>query len=129
MVMRLSKFSKIMSKMYTDKMEVKRHEEVTNDDGTTGIQLLTVSKLDNVPCRISFVTKDYPLTSLEDKNPIRLDVKVFCDVDVDIKKGDLLIIDRLDDNGQTITTYKGISNLPYRFVTHQEIELVKVGEA
>ena len=129
MVMKLSGFSKVLNQLYTDKMSVFRYTETLNDDGTVGTGLVEQPVIEDKPCRISFPSTDNPETTKEDSNPIYLQIKVFCNADLDVKKGDKLIVSRLDDNGNIIKSYKGTANLPLQFVTHKEILLVEVGDA
>lgn len=128
--MKIAGFGSIISSTYTDKMNVYRHEKSSvADDGTTGIKLKPTLQASNVKCRISFDSKDYPQSDLEASNPINMQIKIFCGPSVDIQKGDRLIVDRLDESGNIIKSYSGIANLPFNFVTHQEVGIVEVGDA
>lgn len=127
--MKLSGFSVVLNQLYTDKMSVYRYEESINDDETVSTELSEVPVLTDKPCRISFPSTDNAETTKEDSNPIYLQIKVFCSADLDVRKGDKIIANRLDDNGNIIKSYKGTANLPLQFVTHKEILLVEVGDA
>lgn len=127
--MKLSSFGKLLSSTYTDRLSINRFTEITNLDGTTGIRMPEEPLYSNVQCRISFNASDNPETTREDSNPIYLQVKIFCAPDVDIQKGDILIAERIGDEGEVIETYKGIANLPFKYVTHQEVLFTEVGDA
>lgn len=127
--MKISKFGRLLEKTYTDRLSINRHTEITNADGTSGIGLPTTPKYSDIPCRISFNQTDNPESNKDDTNPIFLRVKLFCNPYVDIVKGDILIADRIDDDGNIMETYKGTANLPLKYTTHQEVLFAKVGDA
>ena len=60
----------------------------------------------DVQCRISFNISDNPETTGEDSNPIYLQVKIFCAPNVDIQKGDILVAERIGDEGEVIETIR-----------------------
>lgn len=126
--MNLGKYAKVLNILYTDKMSVARYVEKRNRDGTIGIKK-DETFLSDIPCRISFTSSDNPETNREDINPLYLSIKIFCNVEIDIKKGDYIKAERVDNKGETIEVYEGNANEPYKFVTHQEILLVKRGTA
>lgn len=128
--MKLSGFSQILEGLYTDKLNISRFVEVINTDGTQGVALSKTPIYTDVPCRISFGSTDNPDGATEDKNPERLQLKLFCKADVDIQKGDTITAIRMSDDGKTeLKTYKGTANLPAQFVTHQEVLIMQVGDA
>lgn len=127
--MLVSKFKKALDLLYTDSMDIYRHLEIVTDDGTTYTNPATIPLYQNVRCRISFNSSDASESSLEDRNPIRLSVKVFCGPETDLQKGDKLIIRRLDNSGNIMRSYKGIANLPLIYPTHKEAQLIEVGDA
>ena len=127
--MKLSSFGKLLTPTYTDKLSINRYTEISNPDGTTGMGILEEPLYSDVQCRISFENSDNPESNKDDSNPIYLQVKIFCSLDVDIQKGDILIAERIGDEGEVIETYKGIANLPFKYVTHQEVLFTEVGDA
>lgn len=127
--MKLSSFGKLLEPMYTDKLSIKRYQEVTNADGTTGIALSATPIYSNVACRISFGQSDNPDSGKDDSNPIYLQIKIFCSPTVDVRKGDILTVNRIGDEGEILKTYNGVANLPFMMVTHQEVLFAKVGDA
>ena len=128
--MKLSGFSQILEGLYTDKLNISRFVDVVNEDGTQGVALSTTPIYENVPCKISFGSMDNPDGATEDKNPERLQLKLFCKANVDIQKGDTITAIRMSDDGVTVLkTYKGIANLPAQYVTHKEVLIMQVGDA
>lgn len=127
--MKLSSFGKLLSPTYTDRLSINRFTEITNSDGTIGIGMPEEPLYNDVQCRISFNISDNPETAREDSNPIYLQVKIFCSPNVDIQKGDILIAQRIGNEGEIIETYNGIANLPFKYVTHQEVLFTEVGDA
>lgn len=127
--MKLSGFGHILKIMYTDKMSISRCVETENADGTTDVSTNEKPVYIDIPCRISFSATDNPESNKEDTNPKYLQIKVFCNPEVDVIKGDKLVVSKLDDNGNVITTYTGTANLPQQFITHKEVLLVEVGDA
>ena len=120
----LAQFGNIFNHLYTDKMDIYRHKNVENVDGTTGTILPEKPLYSNISCRISFVNIDLANDAVVNKLPIRIIPKVFCDTNVDIKSGDYIIITR-NNNAQ----YKGIVGMPNIYETHQEISLSVKGDA
>lgn len=127
--MKLASFGSLLALTYTDKMNIYRHTSQLNSDGTKSTKLIQTALSTDLACRISFTAKDPSESSAEDINPIYLEVKVFCGPKVDVKKGDKLVVHRLDDDGTVLATYTGIVNMPLSFVTHKELHLVEVGNA
>jgi hypothetical protein len=127
--MNLSVFSKFLDPLYKDSMIVQRYAPSTNADGTTSINLLDEPIYKDIPCHISTTQADNAESSKDDTNPQFSKVKVFCPPKYHIQKGDRITAAKKQDNGDTLITYTGTANLPLVFVTHQEIELVDVGDA
>lgn len=127
--MKLSPFGALLETMYGDTMTVYRHTTSTNSDGTTSTELSQNAIYTDIPCRISATKPDYSESLLVDKNPQRAEIKIFCGTKYDIHKGDKIVATKKQDDGTTLITYTGISNLPLVYVTHVEIVLVDVGDA
>ena len=126
----LTQFSKVLEKTYTDKLNIARFMEVTNTDGTTGSKLSEQPVYTDIPCKISFASSDRSDGATEEKNPENLQLKIFCNPDVDIRKGDTLTAIRLAEDGVTeLKQYTGVANLPAQYLTHKETLMVQVGEA
>ncbi|MFA5638823.1 MAG: hypothetical protein WC961_08085 [Anaerovoracaceae bacterium] len=127
--MKLSSFGKLLAPTYTDKLSINRYTAIENADGTIGMEIPEEPLYSDIQCRISFKQNDNPESIKEDSNPIYLQIKIFCSPNQDIQKGDILVANRIGDDGEIIETYNGIANLPFRYVTHQEVLLTKVGDA
>lgn len=127
--MNLSVFKNAFNLLYTDRMDIYRTIEETSIDGTTNVVSDANPIYKDIKCRISFSDQDSAETSLEDRNPIHLNVKIFCGPEVDLQKGDKLILNRLNDDGSVMTTYSGIVNLPLVYPTHLEAQIIEVGDA
>ena len=127
--MNLSVFGSLFAQMYTDKMSISRYTETENTDGTTSVSKNLEPVYTDIPCRISFNQNDNPESLADDANPIFIQIKLFCKADVDIKKGDGIMVNRLDSDGSVLATYKGVSNLPIVYTTHKEIQIVQSGDA
>jgi hypothetical protein len=127
--MKLSSFGKLLAPTYTDKLSINRYTEIENADGTIGMGISEEPLYSDVQCRISFKQSDNPESNKDDSNPIYMQMKIFCSPDVDIQKGDILVAYRIGDDGSAIASYKGIANLPFKYVTHQEVLFTEVGDA
>lgn len=127
--MKLSKFQKLFDSLYADRMTVLRHVEVENEDGTTGIELPDPALLEQVPCRISYVSDDSSDKGEEDRNSLHKTIKVFCKPDVDVQKGDKLVLLRMSEDGVAVRTLEGIANDARVYPTHIEIIFADKGDA
>ena len=127
--MKLSKFQKLFDPLYTDRMTVLRHVEVENEDGTTGIELPDTALLEHVPCRISYVSNDSSDKGEEDRNSLHKTIKVFCKPDVDVQKGDKLVLLRMCEDGLIVRTLEGVANDARVYPTHIEIIFADKGDA
>jgi hypothetical protein len=127
--MKLGMVSKVLAKTYKDLMSISRYEAVVGEDGTTQTTLKLIPTYTDIPCRVSFSDSDNSETTKDDSNPIYMEIKVFCGPQVDIKKGDKLVVTCKDDDGTTLKTYNGNANLPFTYVSHKEIRITEVGEA
>jgi len=127
--MKLASFGKLLASTYTDRLSINRYTEIKNADGTIGMGLPKTPLYSEVQCRISFKNSDNPESDKDNSNPIYLQVKIFCAPNVDIQKGDILIAEKIGDDGSVIASYKGIANLPFKYVTHQEVLFTEVGDA
>lgn len=129
-VIKLAPFGALLSDlMYGDTMTIYRHTQAVGADGTTSTSVVPTPIASGIKCRLSYTQSDDPETTMEDKNPVYLQIQVFCASTVDVHKGDKLVIQKLSDAGAVLKSYTGIANLPFMYVTHQEILLVEVGEA
>jgi hypothetical protein len=127
--MNLSPARAIISKLYSDKMSITRLQEVVGADGTTNVIESDEPLYKDIACRISFSSVDNPDGITDSNNPQHLQIKVFCDPNIDVKKGDTLVVERFNEDGSSLASYKGTANLPLSYVTHKEILLVNAGDA
>lgn len=128
-MVKLSGISNIIAMTYTDRMIVKRFTSSLNDDGTTNVSESPIPVYEDVPCRLSFTQVDNPESERDDSNPTYLRTQVFCDVSIEVLKGDTLIIHRMQDDGTVLETYEGTANKPYLYPSHQQIQFVQTGDA
>ena len=112
--MKLSSFGNILSVMYLDRFDIHRYADPA---------------LSDIPCKISYSNSDLAESSREDTNPIEQSIKLFCRPDVQVNKGDMLMVHRMSDDGEVIQTFSGTANAPNKFLTHQEIMFTEVGDA
>lgn len=127
--MKIPNMSNILEKLYNDELTVYRKQTKINEDGTTSNELITAPIYEKIPCRISTSKVDNPQSNEEDINTKYLEIKVFCNPSYEIKKGDTLVCSRKNELNEILVTYKGLSNLPLVYISHQEITLAQVGEA
>lgn len=119
--MKLAGFSRMLSILYNDKMDVYRTTSQQNRDSTTDIFYSSDPIKTDIPCRISFSHSDTSTDSEIDMNPVRYSPKIFTSASEDLKAGDYVVIRRYNDNGQLVKTYSGLISDPSWYVTHQEI--------
>ena len=119
--MRLSDFSGIISTLFTDKMSINRYQERKNSDETIDTILQDIPLYSEVPCRLSFASRENPEDNEIDDVPIKISPKIFCKRDVDIKAGDFITVHRFDDDGNITASYSGKVGLPSVFMTHKEV--------
>lgn len=126
--LRLSWTRKHLQKLYTDVATVQRYGEEIAEDGTTQVKV-NAEPVGEYPCRISFSQQDQEDRSQEDVSPILMGVKLFFDIDVDIRKGDVIKAEKMGENGEVMQTIQGRVSLPARYVNHVEVTLYETGEA
>lgn len=119
--MRLSDFSGIISTLFTDKMSINRYQEIKNSDETIDTILPDTPLYAEVPCRLSFASRENPDDNEIDDIPIKISPKIFCKIDVDIKAGDFVTVQRIDDDGNITASYSGKVGLSSVFMTHKEV--------
>lgn len=129
-MVRLSIAGKVLSKLYTDKLNVYRHVETVNDDGTTSVDTTLSQILTDIPCRISFSQLDSSDNFTEESNLRKVEIKVFCNTTVDVRKGDKITVERVEEvEGTVLQSFTGYASQPSKFASHQEIVLVESGVA
>jgi hypothetical protein len=119
--MNLGLVKKVLSKLYTDEMDITRHQEVVNTDSTTDTILPSTPLYSNIPCRISYESMEKPGDKNVDEIPLVTVPKIFCSVERDIIAGDKIVARRLDINKVVLDTIIGEAGRPSVFVTHKEV--------
>lgn len=102
--------------MYDKTAIVKRQLPVVKESGADGMAWLPVYA--DVPCRISNPALNN--TDQEEANVIRYDVKLFLSSRYELKAGDIVIV-----NGEEFESAKE----PFKYVSHQEVMLLRKGYA
>lgn len=116
---------------YTDAMSIYRVQE-TMDGNLTRHERVQVSE--NIPCRI-YQSDNRPINMAETAANLKESDHLACDVSVDVRAGDELVITRggrLGKPGPTIRAFAGEPNLYYEpfgaiipGLAHQEIRLLQ----
>lgn len=117
--MKFGSLGKYYAIIYTDRMDVYRHNEEYNSDGTTFTNIDEPLYTD-IPCRISFEYRDLKNDGPMEADKISYMPKVFCKNSVDLKSGDYVVITRTSDDGEYTRVYKGHLGDSAWFSTHQE---------
>jgi hypothetical protein len=125
--MNLSKFSRYLDVLYTDKMNITRYKEVKNEnDGTTDMVLDDDPALNDLNCRISSIKED--TNNFDNVNEINSKYKIFCSLNTEIKKGDKIEAHRVIDSVK-VETIKGIASKPLKYDLGIEFILMEEGNA
>lgn len=125
MALRLGKLAGILKKvMYQDRMDVYHYQiQEVSGDSYQAEEEPVVAYL-GIPCKISNNFKDLPEEDSYLLNPTNQHLSIFCEPHYDIRKGDKIIVHRMNDNGEEIETITEFAGKPNKEVTHQEISLV-----
>ncbi|MBB6176385.1 MULTISPECIES: hypothetical protein [Anoxybacillus] len=108
-----------VERLYDRTATIQRYEAYQKPNGADGMQWVT--KHENVPCRLSTVgMQTLNNASQGDVNTIQYDVKVLLSSDVDVRAGDVFLIDSVK--------YESAKE-PFVYVTHQEVLLIRKGYA
>ncbi|OPX04952.1 hypothetical protein [Geobacillus sp. LEMMY01] len=108
-----------VERLYDRTATIQRYEPYQKPNGADGMQWAT--KHENVPCRLSTVgMQTLNNASQGEANIIQYDVKVLLSGDVDVRAGDIFIIDGV--------RYESAKE-PFVYVTHQEVLLIRKGYA
>ncbi|MDU1966866.1 MAG: hypothetical protein E6748_04220 [Clostridium perfringens] len=126
--MNLSKYKKYSELLYNDRFTIHRYIELEDDDGSTIDGLDPNPAFKNIPCRISKVKEDEHNINFDDVNKQSAKLKVFCSPDIEILKGDSLVVERIID-GKVVDTIKAFAGKPMKYSINQEFLLMEEGEA
>ncbi|MGL4875174.1 MAG: hypothetical protein ACRC30_11060 [Clostridium sp.] len=121
-----NKYRKYSKLLYKDTFDIKRYIEIEDTDGSEKEIIDPNPILKNIPCKLSIITEDEHKDSI-DVNEKMVKYKIFCDVDVDIKKGDLIEVTRKVNAISQII--KGIASEPVLFNLNKEIKIIEKDEA
>lgn len=132
MALSFKNLGKLYELLYRDRMDITSVQETTDEDGATVNGYPNVPQQVDVPCRISFSSKDTPKETGELYNKVETYPIIFCSPSVNVKAGDKIVVRRLDDEGNVYETYEGmlaISGRSNKYETHQEFALSMKGDA
>lgn len=124
MAFNLRPFGKIVNNlMYGDTCTISRLTNIKDKYGATNPNGREVQCLD-IPCKFSFTSIDNPGDGNDVYVPVLKEVRVFLDLDYDIKAGDFIKGYRKDIASGINQSIKGICGEPNRFDYHQEIPII-----
>lgn len=128
---RIGMYRKYLEKMYWDELDVYPLTTVIKPNKSTVNEISNVPTLTGVSCKISFSPKpDQSNVMGNATNPINQQICIITSPDVNIKKGDKLVIRKMSENDEVMATYSGTTgNHPKMFQGHQEILFSIVGDA
>ena len=122
--MNLSKYSSCLDVMYKDKFTIKRYVEIENNDGSTDSVLNEDEALSNIKCRISILKEDEAdLKNIDINNQVSK-FKIFCPLEIDIRKGDSIELFKIVDD-VIVEKYQGEVAKPVKFDLGQEFIFIE----
>lgn len=130
MVIRFGALSKVLSSlMYKDRLSSRRKIKEKQEDGSTG-SLFLDSFLNDEPCLVHQTSGDYSQNSRKDVARKEMTVRIFCSNELDIIKGDELILSIMSEDNKVTKKVTGFAAEPTYFNDHLEIDLYdwSVGE-
>lgn len=124
MAFNLRPFSKVVNNlMYRDTCTISKLASVKDKYGATNPNGREVIYKD-IPCKFSFTAVDNPGDGNDVYVPVLKEVRIFVDLDYDIKAGDIIEGYRIDDVSNVKQLIKGICGEPNRYDYHQEIPII-----
>ena len=130
MVIHFGALSKVLSSlMYKDRLSSRRKIKEKQEDGSTG-SLFLDSFLNDEPCLVHQTSGDYSQNSRKDVARKEMTVRIFCSNELDIIKGDELILSIMSEDNKVAKKVTGFAAEPTYFNDHLEIDLYdwSVGE-
>ena len=127
----LRAFSPYLEMLYTDRMDIYSTVEGEDSDGATVNEYPEIPQQKDVPCRISFSSKDTS-DGTGPNEMVKLDPTIFCGNGVGVSAGDKVVVRRNHSDGTTYATFEGTLSLagePNKWATHQEFKLTMEGDA
>lgn len=128
MALDLSIITPLIRQLWTDSMDITGYSDSENADGSTEPANLT-PKASERPCKLSYKRPDNPDNKDFAREPIKLTLRVSCDVTEPVAKGDFVRVSRKNCQGTVLQVYEGAAGLPAMFQSHQEFEIVREGQA
>lgn len=113
-----------ISSTYFHLLSISRMAETTDEWGGTKQTYGPVTSLQNISCGYSQGSRNKNTTQTETRNVISYNPKVFCDSSLDIKTGDRVTI-----NYGIRVIGEFTASEPYLYNSHQEVSLIRLGEA
>lgn len=121
----LKRASRFIASNYNDELIIYKNEVIKNEDGSTDVIEGELSE-EKYKCRISKTKLDNSL--VEDINKYNVEYKIFCGLDVNIKEGDTIAVNKLIGDS-IVDTIKGVAGKPYVYPMAQEIIIIQRGFA
>ena len=124
--LKLGFISKTLQSLYSDSFSTKRKGTIF-DEKTKQTRNNTKDEqpVKDKECRVSFKDYDSPDTGNDAINEEIYNITVFCDVSLDVKKGDTITAKRLaDDNTTVLQLIEGVVGEPKHYPSHQEIPVL-----
>ena len=109
---------------YFHTLNVKRMGDTTDEWGGTIQGYADVPTLQDISCGYSQGSRSKNTTQTEIRNVISYNPKLFCKPSLDIKTGDRVTINYNERVIGEFTTSE-----PYLYNSHQEVSLIRLGEA
>jgi len=100
----------VVEKHFTDSCDVYRSFDAIDTDGTVNNLSSDIPTYAAVPCRMSFKSSDTAISGNAMYENEALTLVVYCSVEVDLLKGDRMVVTR--DVDGSVVTYEGIVGRP-----------------
>ena len=124
MAFNIRPFGKVLNNlMYGDKCTIERLGASEDEYGATDPSVRS-TVYSEIKCKFSFTAVDNPSDSNEVYVPVLKEVRVFLDLDYNIKAGDFIKGYRKDSSSGIEQLIEGICGEPNRFDYHQEIPII-----
>ena len=122
--MRLGGFRGIITTTFTDRMDVKRYEDIENEDGSTSTVLLEDVFLTGIPCRLSFYYEEQAHDDKLLETRVEMTPKIFYRIEDKLMAGDVVTVTRYDSFGNALGYYEGKLGKPLLFETHTQAQFL-----
>jgi len=129
---KIGSYQKYIEMTYIDEMDIYPLTLVRKANNSTANIISPTASVTAQSCKISFKPKpDQSDVMASANNPINQQINVFCSPIVPVKKGDKLVLRKMNEDGVTVmATYSGnTNNNPKMFQGHQELLFTILGDA